>query len=73
MHAWLLVVTVFLGQVDKITPMEAKDREAWHKVTLEWIGPDHHEDDTPPLANPFLDYRMTVTFSKDAETYVVRG
>src|SRR5262249_52950293 len=32
----------------------------WHKVTLTFDGPNANETDNTP--NPFLDYRMTVTF-----------
>src|SRR5262245_66054674 len=45
----------------------------WHKVTLTFDGPAAKEtDDTP---NPFLDYRMTVTFVHEsgAPTYLVPG
>ncbi|WKN43593.1 malectin domain-containing carbohydrate-binding protein [Tunicatimonas pelagia] len=33
----------------------------WHKVTLSFDGPNHSETDNNP--NPFLDYRLNVTFS----------
>ena len=44
----------------------------WHKVTLTLDGPQASEDGTP---NPFLDYRMQVTFRHPATglTYVVPG
>ena len=44
----------------------------WHKVTLTLDGPERSEDGTP---NPFLDYRMQVTFRHPATglTYVVPG
>lgn len=42
----------------------------WHKVTLTLDGPWASESGTP---NPFLDYRMEVTFSNGALTYVVPG
>ena len=44
----------------------------WHKVTLTLDGPTASEDGTP---NPFLDYRMQVTFRHPATglTYVVPG
>lgn len=50
----------------------AQDRKAeisgelkqWHKVTLTLDGPQARETDKSP--NPFLDYRMTVTFAHES-------
>lgn len=42
----------------------------WHRVTLTFPGPFASEGGTP---NPFLDYRMSVTFTDGVETYVVPG
>jgi hypothetical protein len=42
----------------------------WHKVTLTLDGPWASEGGNP---NPFLDYRMDVTFSNGSLTYVVPG
>lgn len=44
----------------------------WHKVTLTLDGPQASESGTP---NPFLDYRMTVTFTHESGTlkHVVPG
>jgi hypothetical protein len=36
----------------------------WHKVTLTLDGPCAREKDTDP--NPFLDYRMTITFAHES-------
>ena len=46
--------------------------QQWHKVTLTIDGPNASEDGDP---NPFLDYRMQVTFRHAATglTYVVPG
>lgn len=46
------------------------DLEVWHRVTLTWEGPSASETGTP---NPFTDYRLDVTFSKDGRTFVVPG
>ncbi len=46
------------------------ERKQWHKVTLTLDGPSASESATP---NPFLDYRMQVTFSKGALSYNVPG
>lgn len=42
----------------------------WHKITLMWDGPNTSETATP---NPFLDYRLDVTFTNDSKTYTVPG
>jgi len=42
----------------------------WHKVTLTFSGPETGEQ--APL-NPFLNYRMEVTFSKGEQSIVVPG
>jgi hypothetical protein len=42
----------------------------WHKVTLTFNGPESGEQ---AEVNPFLNYRLTVTFSKGTESFVVPG
>jgi hypothetical protein len=44
----------------------------WHPITLSVVGPEVAEDSTP---NPFLDYRLTVTFthSQRGTRHVVPG
>ncbi len=42
----------------------------WHKVTLTFTGPETGENAQP---NPFRDYRLTVTITKDQKRYVVNG
>jgi len=42
----------------------------WHKVTLTFTGPETGENAQP---NPFLDYRLTVTFVKGQKRYVAGG
>jgi len=42
----------------------------WHTVTLVFDGPETNEIADP---NPFLDYRLNVTFSNGARRYVVPG
>lgn len=42
----------------------------WHKVTLTFDGPRASETGTP---NPFLHYRLDVTFSQGNKKYVVPG
>ncbi|MGF1494287.1 MAG: DUF5060 domain-containing protein [Microcoleaceae cyanobacterium] len=42
----------------------------WHRIDLTFDGPETSETDSE---NPFLDYRLDVTFSNDETTYVVPG
>jgi hypothetical protein len=42
----------------------------WHKVTLTFTGPTTSETSAP---NPFLDYRLNVTFTKGNKQIVVPG
>jgi hypothetical protein len=46
------------------------DLMQWHKTTVELGGPSTSETATP---NPFFDYRMEVTFSQGATSFVVPG
>ena len=42
----------------------------WHKVTLTFDGPESEEQ---AHINPFLDYRMFITFSRGEKSYKVAG
>jgi len=42
----------------------------WHKVTIDFTGPETSETATP---NPFADYRLDVTFKSGRSKYVVPG
>lgn len=42
----------------------------WHKVTVTFDGPNTSESANP---NPFLDYRLEVTFTKGGLSYKVPG
>ncbi len=42
----------------------------WHKVTLTFDGPETEEQ---AQINPFLDYRMIITFSKGEKSYTAHG
>ncbi len=44
--------------------------QTWHRITLTADGPRSSEDDT---YNPFLHYRMDVTFTHDSVSYTVPG
>ena len=51
----------------------AGELRQWHKVTLTLTGP--HADELSSAPNPFVDYRMTVTFAHESgsPTYRVPG
>ena len=42
----------------------------WHRVTLEFSGPETNELDE---VNPFLDYRLDVTFTHKEKEYIIPG
>ncbi|MGB3547277.1 MAG: DUF5060 domain-containing protein [Saprospiraceae bacterium] len=44
--------------------------KTWHRITLTFTGPESSETASP---NPFTDYRLDVTFSKDGTSYTVPG
>lgn len=46
------------------------EMEKWYRVTLTFDGPQTSEDAMP---NPFLDYRLTATFTKGGRSIVVPG
>ncbi len=46
------------------------EQKKWHPITLTLDGPQASEDGSP---NPFLDYRLEVTFSLAAHSYTVPG
>ena len=59
------------GQQGSIAPI-AGEMKQWHKVTLNFTGPESGETATP---NPFTDYRLDVTFTHPAtgKSYRVPG
>ena len=46
------------------------EQRQWHKISLTWTGPNTSETSNP---NPFLDYRLDVTFTKGNQSYTVPG
>ena len=46
------------------------EQKKWHPITLTLTGPQASETGAP---NPFLDYRLQVTFSQGSHQYVVPG
>ncbi|MDX2302388.1 MAG: DUF5060 domain-containing protein [Microscillaceae bacterium] len=51
-------------------PIISGEMKKWHKITISFFGPESSEQDTD---NPFLNYRLHVTFQKGNKTYVVPG
>jgi hypothetical protein len=52
------------------TVVVAGEQKQWHDVMLTFDGPQSSERDEP---NPFLDYRLNVTFAQGDKQYVVPG
>jgi hypothetical protein len=59
-----------VGRTDRGTAITAGPMQQWHTVTLVFEGPATNEISTP---NPFFDYRLNVTFSREGKRYVVPG
>ena len=64
----LLLATLFSSAQGPATIQG--ELKKWHKVTLVFEGPETEEMHT---YNPFLNYRLTVTFRNAHSTYVVPG
>ena len=47
------------------------ERKQWHRVTIDFDGPTYQETATTP--NPFLDFRLEVTFTQGNQTIKVPG
>ncbi|MHC4517144.1 MAG: DUF5060 domain-containing protein [Planctomycetota bacterium] len=58
------------GHVRRSGAIVAGPMQQWHAVTLIFNGPETNEISAP---NPFLDYRLNVTFSRGGKRYVVPG
>ncbi|MCI0525547.1 MAG: DUF5060 domain-containing protein [Acidobacteria bacterium] len=65
-----LCLLAFLANAQKKTGRISGELKKWHRVTLTFDGPKTGEDATP---NPFRDYRLDVTFSKDNRKIVAPG
>ena len=66
----VLSALLYLGNTPLHAQKIAGELRKWHKVTLTFDGPSSDETATP---NPFLDYRMDVTFTHGSKQYVVPG
>lgn len=74
----LLVLAIYapaaaLGQPGEEEPAAISgELRQWHPLTLNFKGP--HADETDESPNPFLDYRLEVTFTgPDGQAYTVPG
>lgn len=65
--AFLTFMTLLFLSCTRELPIEGK---IWEKVTLDFEGPDIGEGSAD---NPFLNYRLDVTFSHDDTFYRVPG
>jgi hypothetical protein len=65
----LLLLTSFCTSV-RAQISQTGELKKWHNVTLTMDGPKAEEEDR---MNPFLHYRLNVTFRHDSATYVVPG
>jgi len=66
----ILVIILILNSCNKSQVQVEGELKTWHKVTLLIKGPDVSETGTP---NPFLFYRLNVTFRQGDKKYVVPG
>ena len=51
-------------------PVVSGELKKWHTITITFTGPNTGEEAKP---NPFLDYRLNVTFTRGKKQYVVPG
>lgn len=68
----ILIVGVLLmiNSCSKSSAEVSGELKEWHKVSLSFTGPESGEQDT---INPFLNYRLNVTFTIGEQTIVVPG
>ena len=73
----LFVHIIFIGAAllvvscnQKKEPKIDGELKKWHRVTLSFEGP---ETDELAAVNPFLDYRLDVTFTNGTKSYVIPG
>ena len=67
----ILLLTLGCSKKDQQkTPEITGELMQWHKITLTFNGPETSELDS---LNPFLDYKMTATFTKQNKKVVIPG
>lgn len=65
-----LIILAVLGFNCADKEIQLTTHQQWHTITLPFEGPETSETNE---SNPFLDYRLTVSFSNGEEDYTVRG
>ena len=68
--AWLLSLLLLPGFLSAQSPAITGELRQWHDVVLTFDGPQATETGSP---NPFLDYRLDVTFTQGSVSMVVPG
>jgi len=66
----VVLLLIFSATTNGAAPAITGEAKQWHKVTFTFAGPKSSELATP---NPFVDYRLDVTFVCGDETFVVPG
>lgn len=66
---WAILLLLPITTHSQAAKIEGELKQ-WHKVNLSFQGPQTSEQDS---INPFTDYRLTVTFSKDSVQYQIPG
>ncbi len=67
---WLLAIITLLLSCNPNGNTEHFELQKWDKLTLSFEGPETSED---AADNPFLNYRLQVTFTKDDRSIVLSG
>ncbi len=66
----LLAFSMGMFPVLAAEPVITGELKKWHKITLTFDGPQADEKGAP---NPFLDYRLNVSFTKGTKSFLVPG
>ncbi len=68
--SFLAVIFLFNSCSENQKVTVSGEMKTWHKITIEIDGPETYEQAVP---NPFLDYKLDVTFSKGNKEFTVPG
>ena len=66
----ILIIMILLSAGTVYSAELNGELKQWHRITLTFDGPETAEQDSN---NPFLNYRMTVTFTHQQQFFVVPG
>ena len=66
----LVIVLLLLSGVVSQAQTISGELRKWHKITFDFNGPQSSEE---AATNPFMNYRLNVTFTKGNKTYVIPG